>query len=1346
MSEPEPASYTSNVATQRAYTLRLRAAQAAGSAGKAESQAALWATHSLFNCGAAAFGELLLTMRGGLPHELAEGAEEPADSRCARRVLLSLCWLTVEDRRSAPADFRVAPTGTVARLRGILARRGLPPAEIDTWANDTGPSLRARIRDDATWVDRSAAFDAMSARIRGLNRAASGQFVGSFFGAPSIYLAQEGGGEDEREGVRADFRAKARQWVSRSFGTGEKTDPSGIAARLRALAQVNFAPCVGRPGADLARVAAKSLGLSASGTARETLAAIVAAVGWKGRASKGRLALQRATAAGEVSPGDIAALAAKLIEEAAEKDREPPPATWAALWLPELEEHLGARFISGRDLTGEFATMLDHSARRVSAMHSWVKLAENRRRSFAVDAAKRSSLLARAPQAVAWLDSFCRSRSASSGAAREGYRIRRRAIAGWDDLVDAWSRPDCRSSEDRVAAARGLQGEIEKPGDIQLFEALAAPGALPVWRDPEGRHDATILKDYVAAAEADYNQTRFKIPAYRHPDPLRHPVFCEFGKSRWNVRFDCQNGSNSRDLTLSLWVAGRVEKTRLSWHSKRLARDLALGTPPAGAGVGVVRSDRLGRAAVGAPAEVRVLNVFDERDWNGRLQADRRALEEIAHLRDRGKSAAADRALRTIRWFLTFSPQLKPAGPFISYAASHALSPNRKGQFFPNSEANRGRGGLAKLSLARLPGLRVLGVDLGHRHAAACAVWKALSLAETAAEIGTAPPPEAMFLRHPSSKVDHEATTIYRRLAADSLPGGEPHPAPWARLERQFHVKLQGEDRPARAASRGEIERFLAWDRALGRTRRPADAPPRPVVELMAEALRTARYALRRHGDRARIAHNLTASEAQLPGGRTARLDRNGRLDLLAETLALWQALFCNDDWADAWAEQQWLASGLPPGQAGGEGVRAIAEGIVGRDLAPWSRAWAARWAEDDAFWSARDGYLRQLRAWLVPRGLDAAACGAARGVGGLSLTRIANLTSLYRLLKAFKMRPEPQDPRKNVPAPGDESLANFHGRLLATRDRLREQRARQLASRIAEAALGLGRLPAPRVGRDPKRPARPTDAPCHAVVIENLEHYNPDETRTRRENRQIMDWSAGRLRKLLEDGCQLHGLYLRQVPAAYTSRQCSRTGSPGVRCAELDGRDLLDSRYWANEVARARVAAALGAPTPEARVLIALADRLAALRSAGERLPHVRILRAGGPAFLAVRAGSRAPGASARIPLLDADLNAAANIGLRALLDPDWPGRWWYVPCNAGAPVAETSGSAAFNGVARLGPALSGVGAVRNLWRDVSASALQAGPWLPYGDYWSRVREQAADLLVRLAGAGAASAADVPF
>ena len=32
----------------------------------------------------------------------------------------------------------------------------------------------------------------------------------------------------------------------------------------------------------------------------------------------------------------------------------------------------------------------------------------------------------------------------------------------------------------------------------------------------------------------------------------------------------------------------------------------------------------------------------------------------------------------------------------------------------------------------------------------------------------------------------------------------------------------------------------------------------------------------------------------------------------------------------------------------------------------------------------------------------------------------------------------------------------------------------------------------------------------------------------------------------------------------------------------------------------------------------------------------------------------------------IQADVNAAANIGLKALLDSDWPGKWWYVPCDS--------------------------------------------------------------------------------
>jgi hypothetical protein len=83
--------------------------------------------------------------------------------------------------------------------------------------------------------------------------------------------------------------------------------------------------------------------------------------------------------------------------------------------------------------------------------------------------------------------------------------------------------------------------------------------------------------------------------------------------------------------------------------------------------------------------------------------------------------------------------------------------------------------------------------------------------------------------------------------------------------------------------------------------------------------------------------------------------------------------------------------------------------------------------------------------------------------------------------------------------------------------DRMREQRVKQITSRIVEAALGVG-IERDRVWdnekkkwRYPKRPREllyhvdeqgvahgdPRFKTCHAVVIENLRNYRPDELAT---------------------------------------------------------------------------------------------------------------------------------------------------------------------------------------------------------------------------------------------------------
>ncbi len=181
--------------------------------------------------------------------------------------------------------------------------------------------------------------------------------------------------------------------------------------------------------------------------------------------------------------------------------------------------------------------MLDHAARRVSVAHSWIKLAEGNRQGFRRDA-KRLEILNKAhADAYERLVRLCEDRSTATNAL-DAYRIRRGAISDWERVVKAWSRKDCVTPEDRMAAAREVHAdpENEKPGDIQLYDALAGEDACCVWRVAGGA-DPKILKDYVAGTDAKARQARFKVPAYRHPDPLRHPVFCDFGVSRWGIDF-----------------------------------------------------------------------------------------------------------------------------------------------------------------------------------------------------------------------------------------------------------------------------------------------------------------------------------------------------------------------------------------------------------------------------------------------------------------------------------------------------------------------------------------------------------------------------------------------------------------------------------------------------------------------------------------------------------------------------------------------------------------------------------------------------------------------------------------
>ncbi len=1487
--------------TQRAYTLRLRG-------GDPKDQAwrdALWHTHAAVNRGAKVFGDWLLTLRGGLDHKLADKDRKSEKSnqddthrpQKNRRILLALSWLSVESKLGAPQKYIVAEgheetemrkNNVIAALENILKKRGLPEGDIDEWKRDCGPSLSANIRSDAVWVNRSLAFDDAVQNVgNSLTRDEVWDMLEGFLGNSSTYLAPKKSSDEEVSDEDSDSKAKdlvqkAGQWLSSRFGTGKGADFKRLAEVYQKIAEWAETTTPNMTGsAAIESLAATLREFSPPSNDLQSVLKLISGPGYK---SATRNLLNQINRKPSIDQEDLTKLKKTAEENRKEseskigsKGRRP----YADAILREVESECGFTYLQdeGPARHVEFAVMLDHAARRVSLAHTWVKLAEAERCKLENDAIKIEQI----PEKVkAWLDRFCEERSDESGAL-EVYRIRPRAVDGWREVVDVWSKPDCKTEEDRIAAARMLQDNpnIQKFGDIQLFEALAAEDALCIWHrdgDLEKEPDHKLLLDYVDARDAEFKKQQFKVPAYRHPDPLLHPVFCDFGESRWKIDFsvhravsdlentkkkvaqiekqvekekkslqkvsesartaaqerlslleqelkkakeelDCLTAKNR--MTMTLWNGKMMQQTHLCWQSKRLAKDIGLKKNGEGQdSMEVTRADRLGRAAAKAAphAPVKIAGLFEQNEWNGRLQAPRTQLNHIArYVEKNGWDQKAEKMRNAIKWTVTFSARLRPMGPWCEFARNAGLIPDPKSH--PHSGMNKERKGLARLILCRLPGLRILSVDLGHRYAAACAVWESMSADQVKHDcraVGCDGPTENDLFLHlkkrvkkqrKNSEVEVTETTIYRRIGPDMLPDGKPHPAPWAKLERQFIIRLQGEEEGVREASNEEIWavhqmetllgkpnplidrlvasgwgntkkqqarldalRDLGWKPvekaaiqpdALAEEEEGTFRPSLAVDELMFAAVRTMRLALRRHGDRARIAHNLITDFQTMPGGRKCALNENERIELLKDTLQDWYGLFSSRVWKDSEAEQLWqnyirdLAEYKAPenlvqnttGMDHGKKKKLDREKF--RDLAcllardPDLRkklhdAWKTRWEKDDVRWRE---LLRWFRNWIRPRG-NFGDNPAIRGVGGLSLTRIATITEFRRKVQVgYFTRLRPDGSRNEI-------SESFGQGMLDALEHLREQRVKQLASRVIEAALGVGRMKRMQKSRDPRRPVAPVDKPCHAVVIEDLTHYRPEETRTRRENRQLMNWASARVRKYLQEGCLLYGLLLREVNAAYTSRQDSRTGAPGIRCQDVPVVEFMCSPFWRKLVDRTAKKLPADEENADMRFLSAVKKRwdgrtLSELRKAGV----VRIPLKGGEVFIS--ADPQSPAAHG----IQADLNAAANIGLRALMDPDWPGKWWYVPCDPKTckPAKENvQGSAVVNvdqplclsavitelnrnGQKSKGKSEGKTKNIINLWRDISSSSLdsaEAGAWQDYKNYWQHVRVRVLHIL----------------
>ncbi|GAB4154772.1 MAG: hypothetical protein Kow00107_04740 [Planctomycetota bacterium] len=1432
--------------TQRAYTLRLKEDES--------SMEALWKTHEAVNKGAKVFGDWLLTLRGGLEHTLAdakvsEGKSEPDrnptdEERRHRRILLALSWLSVESETGSPEAFIVARgkerqdtrlRKLLDALETILQKRGVSQEELKGWLNDCSPTLGSAIREDAVWVNRSMAFDeACDGQDIQQGREDARTLLWYLLTEDYLKFSSK---EKNKQSISADLEEEeteseygADDVIASGKGAGQRTrhlfchvfgKSKGFGKELRSLALRDhwrryLKPLVETAGIHMSEPKAKS--------------------------SKNE----------ERSPSE---LHREMLSKAASR--------LAQIWTKQKQQEL------------------DREERAK---------AEEKLNALEQDSSYQDALNC--------LNTFCQERAEATGAL-ERYIISSKAILGWNRVVAAWdelSKNEAIAADDivdrRKNEVKRLQDEDpdEKFGDVNLFFGLAEKEYEPVWLHNQ-KADDSILKAYVKGYEARADAVRLKVAAFRHPDPFFHPVFCQFGISRPKIKFGRlgeidkkrsreleTNETSTRNVEMLLWTGCKTKLVKLSAISKRFddeigSKEDVLSDDTSTPVLNVSRQSRLAVAAVAGPnedAKRRVALVFDERkvkqrkkkndsaddaadsfeaedekikkpSWNGTLIADRQNLKTIGKM----DPAKAERAKKRLPWWLIVSLELQPQGPWCSFAEERNL--NQDPKYYPFATENKNRKGHAKLILPRLPGLRVLSVDLGHRYAAACAVWETMTTEQVnkACEAAGHEPPGStdLFLHlksdyasQPSSvhelkesKADRmpevkTKTAIYRRIGPDTLPDGTRHPAPWARLDRQFLIKLQGEEETqVRLATNEEIWNVHQLEAKLGRTvpiidrlvkagwgqsgkqrirlealRKLGWKPDNDVAEvsdstdldegevrkpslsvdkLMSSAVRTMRLALKRHGDRARIAFELTAEYKPMPGNRryyffepkelsandSQAVRENKYIESIQGTLMLWHGLAFSRGWRDDKARQLWdehvakLSGYIAPEEIGEESsvqelkkklknikdkLRDVAKALA--QNAALRRAlhevWKNRWENDDAAWRAN---IKKVKRWLFPQG-GKSGDPSIRNVGGLSLSRLETITEFRRRVQvAFFTRLHPDGSKT-------ECTKGFGQRTMNALEHLREQRAKQLASRIVEAALGMGRVKPARDGKTPKRPIARVDAPCHAVVVESLKHYRPDETRTRRENRGLTTWSPLKVNKYLEESCELHGLHLRDVSASYTSRQDSRTAAPGLRCEDVTIDDFLNSPRWRKQIALASEKVSSGKGEAKHEFLLYLDKRVGSLKKALlAGLGTVRIPVRGGELFVSALPNS--PAAKG----LQADLNAAANIGLRALTDPDWPGKWWYVPCESSTfcPSKEkAAGSAALNAELQLkqpeavsisdlfSPAgkrkkmdRGGSSQKVNLWRDVSAKPLKPSEpdeWKLSKEYWRNVEQRVVEIL----------------
>lgn len=1410
-----------------------------------ELKEALYETHLNVNQAVARVTDSLMCCIASIsPRTLAEAwDEENVELRVKTRRLSTLFWFTVESNEGAPSSCKIKNVSElIKRLEIKLQKEGLTKKEVDEWLEDVTPLLNASIREnDAIWVDRDLALDHFCQAIGYTrnNEEIMNTIVVPLFGSVKELCKKE-------ESAR-DFNQKTRTWTG-CMRSGKKADWGVVQKNWENLHQV----VEKAKGLEIIIDYFSSLDNAFDPKAKNNAGFFGSLMGKKGKPSSGALALEKLFTIGVYNDDikdDLLKRIGKSIKSASSKSPLPPVIlskffeqllsdngiplgaddsgpifdqscrriggwrSWLAnqedeRWnLEELKRKLGfldPRVVEWlddyRQNRGIETASLDDFQIRERQIDGWAKVVKWWKKEPKADEARRIEI-------VREVQAECESEGDKFGDAKLFETLSSdSALLIREDSTILRIYVRAKSSEwkaqkRKIPMLRHVDAHLH-PVFIE-FGVSRQDIAMNFFKDNSREINAKQKAIETAIKKQD------KLLVNKEKKGLSEKDSLSLKQQKNNIeKFASEKKrlNSSKGISLKIFQERKMldkenkVQNRLSWNGffkwsgDRFFNEIVPGAPFGDKqnieSNNVPRMSRLGLSSAKAEKSKGILsNFYSKGKPNGRLICTRRRLAKLSE--NELSSEKRKKLIHSLDWRLAVTADLLPEGPWKYFAEERDLL-GREDIVFPptRKELNKGRDKLGKLRYSRIPGLRILGVDLGQRTAASCAVWETLSKKQL----------EDLCDTHKKAKPDKNSVfhqigegktkLVFRRIGSDMLPDGTTHPAPWAKLERSFVIRLQGEAEDIRLASDAEIglvhyleekmklsspfinrlmnagfgkvkdkstthstitkqiARVARWSANNYWSERKSNSEHKysgsiDVLSIRKELIRTYERALRRHGDIARIAHKIGASD------EWDNYDIQEKEKSIASGLAKW-ALLSNlaidkrsNEWKKKWEDN---FSGMPPlpERVNRKTIRELESNLLDQikslmnDEAKRVRLqkyWLSTWNQMEEEWPEVN---KKMTRWCRGKWFPGESINPQKNTGGLSLDRISMLQNIRKKQIQFNMRPTPSDLNANIPDKGDYSTRSFGQKSLDKISNLRDNRVKQLSSRIVEAALGLGKEPGLNnsglmIGRNAVS-GKGRHKPCHVVSIEYLSHYRPDQNKFRRENRGLMAWTSGKIRDSLTEQCELHSIKLNETPASYTSKFDGITGLPGVRIKLIP---VSNGKFpwWMNkrlEKAQKNYSKNGDKIKQEDKLLLKAAS---VANESNSKLECVYLINKGGTHFIS------SDNESNRI--VDADINAARNIAIRPILDPDWVGSWHMIPSLVEekkiVPIVEKcKGSSCLvnfsvdrNAVIGHNNDETDVGKKRNIWSQISCQPFAERRWYTHAPFWNKVSSDCCKKLI---------------